>query len=119
MFYNSITGELTWGTVVPSSIKYKTNVTNLSKDIIDSVLNLNSVEFDYKDSGKHSIGLIAEDVEKVLPIIVQKHPVTKEIESVEYHQLILPLLELVKKHEQTIKNLETIIQKHEQIINYF
>lgn len=113
MFYNSITGELTWGTVVPSSIKYKTNVTNLSKDII------NSVEFDYKDSGKHSIGLIAEDVEKVLPIIVQKHPVTKEIESVEYHQLILPLLELVKKHEQTIKNLETIIQKHEQIINYF
>ena len=42
---------------------------------------------------------------------------TKEIESVEYHQLILPLLELVKKHEQTINNLETIIQKHEQIIN--
>lgn len=69
-------------------------------------MKLNSVEFDYKNGGKHSIGLIAEDVEKILPTIVLRHPITKEIESVEYHQLILPLLELVKKHEETINRLE-------------
>jgi|CXWK01.1.fsa_nt_gi hypothetical protein len=116
MFYNSVTGELTWGTSVPSSIKYKTNITSLSKDVIDSVLKLNSVEFDYKDSGKHSIGLIAEDVEQILPTIVQRHPVTKEIESVEYHQLILPLLELVKKHEETINRLEETLNRFEEMI---
>jgi len=109
LFYDTFTGELTWGSETPSSIKYKTNVIDLSENTIQSTLQLKPVEFDYKDNGKHTLGLIAEDVEKILPNIVQRHPITNEIESIEYSQLIIPLLALVKKHDDLLTKFKEII----------
>ena len=39
---------------------------------LDKISQLNGVSFDYKDSLQSSIGLIAEDVEKVYPEIIEK-----------------------------------------------
>lgn len=50
----------------------------------------------YKSNGKHAYGLIAEKVNELLLTIVLHHPETKEIESVDYIQLIPILLKLYK-----------------------
>lgn len=112
MFYDNVTGELTWGTTTPSSIRYKENVTPLTDTSIDTVLKLQPVEFDFKKNGKHAFGLIAEDINDILPQIVQLHPETGIIEGVEYIQLIAPLLKLVQQHEEKLKFYESILAKN-------
>ena len=112
MFYDNVTGELTWGSITPSSIRFKENVTPLTDTSIDTVLKLKPVEFDFKKNGKHSFGLIAEDTNYILPQIVQYHPETGEIEGVEYIQLVAPLLKLVQQHEEKLKLYESILLKN-------
>jgi trimeric autotransporter adhesin len=47
----------------------KTNITTI-ENALEKVLNLRGVEFDYKIDGVHSIGFIAQEVEKVIPELV-------------------------------------------------
>jgi len=55
-----------------SSIAFKTNINPLGTSVLDSVLKLTGVIYDRKDgSQKNEPGLIAEDVYKVLPELVQ------------------------------------------------
>lgn len=55
-----------------SSLKYKTNITPLEDPLL-IVKKLNSVRFNWKDTGESDIGLIAEEVNKVLPELVLKN----------------------------------------------
>lgn len=116
LFYNSVTAELTWGTETPSSIRYKENVTDISNEHIEQVLQLQPVEFDFNENtvhpGKHSFGLIAENVDTILPQIVSRNSSTGNIESVEYTQLIAPLLKLVQQHEKRLRVYESILIKN-------
>ena len=96
MFYNSITGEITWGTAVPSSLKYKTNIQEVNDETLSLLHQLKSVEFDYKNNGRHAYGLIAEEVEQQIPTLVLRHPQTNEIESVDYIQLVPLLLKAIQ-----------------------
>lgn len=104
MFYDSTTGELTWGTI-PSSIRYKENVIPITNENIEKILQLEPVEFDFKKNGKHSFGLIAEEVNKILPQIIELNPDSGIIEGVDYTQLISPLLLLVKRQQEQINLL--------------
>ena len=58
------------GTVTASSDeKIKENITTI-ENALEKVLNLRGVEFDYKIDGVHSIGFIAQEVEKIFPDLV-------------------------------------------------
>jgi len=120
------TGKLTRPS---SSIKYKQNVQNLSLHK-DSVLKLRPVQFQWKNSttGKYDVGLIAEEVEQVMPNLVyyinpidtlgidsagnyitQFDTSVKEVEGVYYRKLPVYLLAIVQEQEQRLAQLDSIV----------
>ncbi len=57
---------------------------------------LHGVEFKWKDTGEKSMGLIAQEVEKVAPELVREDPNTG-IKSVLYGNLVAPIIEAIKE----------------------
>ena len=84
----------------------KENITGIDNPI-ELVKQLNGVEFDWKESKEHSMGVIAQEVEKVLPCLVR----TGENKSVNYNGLIGVLIEAIKEQQKQIEALEKIINK--------
>jgi hypothetical protein len=76
-----------------------------------SILNeINGVEFKWKSNNKLSIGVIAQEVEKVLPELVS----ISETKSVNYNGLIGVLIEAVKTQQSQIEELTKKIDKLEK-----
>jgi hypothetical protein len=65
---------------------------------------LRGVKFNWKDSGKPSVGVIAQEVEKVLPEAVETD--ADGMKSVSYDMLIGVLIETVKEQQRRIDALE-------------
>jgi hypothetical protein len=81
----------------------KENVVTIS-NALDKVSSLRGVEFDWKSSGKHSVGVIAQEVEQVFPELVTT---TEEgIKAVAYANLVGVLIEAVKELKEEIKQLK-------------
>lgn len=91
---------------VASSIKYKENVFDMG-DISDDIHKLRPVVFNYKKDKDRSMcyGLIAEDVNEMIPNIVVKN-LEKEIETVKYLDLIPMLLNEVQKLRKELDKLK-------------
>jgi len=77
-----------------SDERLKTNIQTFP-DALRVVKQLRGVTFDWKKDGMPSAGVIAQEVEKVLPSAVTTNPTTG-MKSVEYSQLVAPLIEAVK-----------------------
>ena len=91
-----------------SDERLKDNIELISNPI-EKVQQLRGVEFDWNDNslfkaGRHDYGVIAQDVQKVLPELV-KESHTGYL-SVDYDKIIGLLIEVVKEQEKRIKNLE-------------
>jgi hypothetical protein len=91
-----------------SDERLKDNIQLISNPI-EKVQQLRGVEFDWNDksmfkAGKHDYGVIAQDVEKVLPALV-KESHTGYL-GVDYDKIIGLLIEVVKEQEKRIKDLE-------------
>ncbi len=84
-----------------SDISLKTNISTL-ENCLDKVLQIRGVNFDWKKDNKHSIGVIAQEVEPVLPEIVSG----KDIKVVNYNGLIGVLVEAIKEQQKQIDNLK-------------
>lgn len=94
-----------------SDINLKTNVKNID-DSLSKVMQLNGVSFDWNDTQQSSAGVIAQDVEKVLPEIV--HENSTGYKSVNYNGLIGLLIEAVKEQNKTIELLTEKINTLEE-----
>ena len=77
-----------------SSIRFKSNVQTI-KNPIDKAMQLRGVTFDWKDSGRKDIGLIAEEVAKVIPEAVTFEEGEKYADSMNYQKLVSLLFECV------------------------
>ncbi len=86
-----------------SSITLKDNVRTY-ENALDTVNKLRGVKFDWKDSGKPAVGLIAEEVEGVIPEVVA-HDGTNAT-GVNYASLVGVLVEAVKELQQKNTQLE-------------
>jgi hypothetical protein len=96
------------GTVTANSdIKLKENVRTID-NALSKVLSLRGVEYDRIDSGEHQIGVIAQEVEKIIPeVVYPKSPSPDyETKSVAYANLIGLLIEAIKEQNQRIEELE-------------
>jgi hypothetical protein len=111
--FNSSSGEITKDT---SSIKYKNNIRD-SKYGLSDVLKLRSAMFEYKDSGRTDVGLIAEEVFKIIPelTVIDKEGLP---DGVSYDRFISVLVKAIqemntKSEEQqaTIKSLQERLNK--------
>ncbi|HEY9480892.1 MAG TPA: tail fiber domain-containing protein [Candidatus Paceibacterota bacterium] len=85
----------------------KTDIKPLS-DALANVLALQGVSFTWKKDGVKSIGLIAQDVEKVFPELV--HEDGAGLKSVQYGNLVAPLVEAIKEQQKEIESLKAEIQ---------
>ena len=71
---------------------------------MDIINGLNGVSYKWKDSGRSSGGLLAQDVEKVFPEAVATNPAT-DMKSVDYGALTGPMVEAIKELENEVKQL--------------
>ena len=94
-----------------SDKRYKKNIENLDKSL-DKILQLNGVRFDWKDeqymNGKTSIGLIAQDTEKIIPEVVFTD--TDGFKSIDYGKLVAPLIEAIKEQQAQINDLKNEVK---------
>ena len=72
------------------------------------VMNLRGVEFNYISSGKHASGVIAQEIEMVLPHTVTN---TETHKVVAYQQIIAHLIEGMKEQQTQIDELRALISK--------
>jgi hypothetical protein len=89
--------------VVSSDRELKDNV-RLIVNAEEIVQSLNGVRFDWKATGKPSVGLIAQDVEVLLPELVETNKETG-FKGVNYDAIIGVLIEEVKALRKEVNNL--------------
>lgn len=85
-----------------SSLVLKENINPIT-DALDKILGLDGVTFSRKSTGKIEAGFIAEDVEKVLPELVE---ITGEYKSITYSRITAYLIEAVKSLNAEIDYLK-------------
>lgn len=87
-----------------SSRRYKANIQPL-QDALGKIEALQGVSYERKSDGRHEIGVIAEDVDRVIPEVVARDPETHEVEGVDYSRLVSVLIEAVKSQQIEIERL--------------
>jgi trimeric autotransporter adhesin len=85
-----------------SSRRWKTNIHTLD-DALGKVEKLRGVSYDQKGSGKHELGVIAEEVGAVVPEVVTWDKNGKDAQSVDYTRLTALLIEATKEQQLLIK----------------
>lgn len=102
------------GSLITSDQTVKENIEPLANPLAINRA-LNGVSFNYRESGNHSIGLIAQDVERVLPELVQAD--ANGIKSVQYASMAGLFVECIKSLENQIIDLKQEIESLRQQCN--
>lgn len=99
--FNASTGELTATDFNSASdINLKTEVNTLT-DSIEILKKINPVSFKWKGSGKQSYGVIAQELEKILPELTEEE---NKVKSVKYIPLIALLINAIVELNNKIEN---------------
>jgi hypothetical protein len=91
-----------------SSERWKTNIQPI-EGALEKVENLRGVSYDWKADGKHDIGLIAEEVGKVIPEVVVYEENGKDATAVDYAKLVPVLIEGMKEQQQMLEDKDAQI----------
>jgi hypothetical protein len=102
-----------WATY--SSRRWKTNIQPLH-NALRMVEQLRGVSYDLKDSGKHEIGVIAEEVGEVVPEVVSYEENGKDARGVDYSRLTALLIEAVKQQQREIRDLKSELRATRQTL---
>jgi hypothetical protein len=104
--FNASTGTLTVTALTESSsIALKENVNPIT-GALDAILNLVGVTYDRRDgSSKSEAGLIAEEVNRIIPNIVSKNA-NGDPEGIHYTKLTAYLIEAIKSLKEEINELK-------------
>jgi hypothetical protein len=92
MRFNTGSGLITYDT---SSARYKDNIRD-SIYGLSHVMQMRSAQFEYKDDGRSDVGLIAEEVQPIIPELVG---VNKEgqADSVSYDRMVSVLVKAIQE----------------------
>ena len=90
-----------------SDINLKTNIKPILSPL-SKLLQLNGVTFNWKKDDRPSVGVIAQEVEKVFPELVNE---TENFKTVNYDGLIGLLIEAIKDQQQQIDELKKQVNK--------
>jgi hypothetical protein len=100
---------------VYSSRRWKTNIRTL-RGALATVEQLRGVSYDLKDSGKHEVGVIAEEVGAVVPEVVTFENDGKDARGVDYSRLTALLIEATKEQQSLIhKQQQQIARLNSQV----
>ena len=97
--------ELALGKSLPPSSdeQLKENISTIQNPI-DKVNALRGVDFNWKENGKKQIGVIAQEVEKILPELVEMRP--DGYKGVHYDNVVGLLIEAIKEQQKEIDELK-------------
>lgn len=97
--------ELALGKSLPPSSdeQLKENISTIQNPI-DKVNALRGVDFNWKENGKKQIGVIAQEVEKILPELVEMRP--DGYKGVHYDNVVGLLIEAIKEQQKEINELK-------------
>ncbi len=95
---------------VRSSRRFKDNIQPLA-GALEKVERLQGVSYERKDDGRQEIGVIAEDVDRVVPEVVSRDPETHQVQGVDYARLAVLLIEAVKSQEKEIQQLKLQVEQ--------
>ncbi len=102
-------GDLTiTGTYSPSDSRLKTDIITIS-DALTKVNNLRGVEYTRIKTGRKEIGVIAQEVQAVIPEIVKTDNDEDKTLKVNYGHLTAALIEAIKELSAKVKVLESNI----------
>jgi hypothetical protein len=90
--------------VANSDLILKKNLKIISNPI-DKLMQLNGYAYQWKENDQYQYGVIAQEVEKILPYAVSTS--TKGIKGVSYNQIIPVLIEAIKVQNKRIVELES------------
>ena len=96
-----------------SDERLKTNVMTIENPI-QTLQKIRGVTFNWKSDQKSSSGIIAQEVEKVIPEAVESNE--NDYKTVDYNCLIGYLIEGVKKNNETIRKQNETIRKQNETI---
>lgn len=103
LFFNPSTGLLTSTDYNSSSdLTLKENVQPIS-NALTTIKQLSGKSFNWKDNGNKSFGLIAQEVEQIIPEIVHE---TDGIKGINYINIIAFLIEAVKDLSEQVEQLK-------------
>ncbi len=96
-----VSGTVLTKCTIVSSLRYKENVQTFQPGLT-IIERLRPVTFDWKDRKEHDLGVIAEEVAQVEPLLIT-YDRKGEIEGVKYSQLTVVLINAVKEQQQEIE----------------
>jgi len=91
-----------------SDATLKTNVETLTGSL-DAVKSLRGVSFDWLENGNSEVGVIAQEVEDVLPDVVSTND--QGIKSVKYGNMVALLIEAIKEQQAQIDELKAQLNR--------
>jgi hypothetical protein len=91
-----------------SDVKLKTNIKPLENSL-NKILQLRGVEYDRTDYEVHQIGMIAQEVEEVIPDLVQED--SEGTKVLHYQNLTAVLVEAIKEQQEQINTLNQTVQE--------
>lgn len=95
--------------IYTSDIRLKEDISPIANPL-HTLSKLNGVHFTWKESGKKDIGLIAQEVESVLPELVQTKP-GSDYKAVKYGNLVALLIEATKSQQKEIRLMKEEIRQ--------
>ena len=109
-----------WNQVGSGSVKYwidkasdkrlKENIAPATINALDAINKLNMVEFDFiKDKKHEKVGLIAQEVEKVIPQAISRNPENEDdFLHIDYTAFVPYLIKSIQELNQKVERLEQI-----------
>ena len=88
-----------------SDARLKENISTI-ENALDKVDNLRGVNYNMKDSDDAKIGVIAQEVEEILPQVVHTSDDEMQTKSVDYGKLCAVLIEAVKELKKEVEELK-------------
>ena len=112
-------GDVVAYSTTVSDKRLKENITTID-NALDKVMALRGVEYDWSSTsrkGTHDIGLVAQEVEEVIPELVTEHELCtgefsgegneKTFKTVNYDKMVGVLIEAIKEQQVQINELKT------------
>jgi hypothetical protein len=100
-----VTGAITEA----SALRYKKDIKVIESGL-DKVLKMRGVSYVKKDNEQKEIGVIAEEMNEIMPDVVNKNK-EGQVESVSYSRLTAVLIEAVKEQQKQIEELKSLLGK--------
>jgi hypothetical protein len=96
-----------------SDVSLKKNITD-TKYGLDDIMKLRGVDFDWKrDDMGHSVGVLAQEVEVIIPEVVKEYDGMKgrdKVKGVDYNKLVPVLIESIKELKLKLDEQDAIIR---------